>query len=131
MADVFGYIVENGDAQTIIDLCHNYGFRCDTPDDAYSVLQNVANGSDQGFVDVMSLHPDKDMLVDLFSKPAKTPIPQKNCERLNSMLVQTNQADGGVSVMRQAAPEQFQFNSQNAMIAFGIVALIGIAIIIK
>ena len=132
MADVFEYIVRNTPDATLSDFCHQAGYRCESDEDAYEIIKKVAmQGNDEDFVAVMSMHPDKDLLVELFSNPTPS-APSKNKEILNKMLVHTNQADGGVSIMR-GVPQGHEnaFNTTNALLLFGVVALIGIAIVIK
>lgn len=128
MADVFEYIVVNN-PDGVRSLANAYGYQCDTFDDGMYVLEDIAmNHGDRGFQDAMNLHPDKDIILGLFSSKKTS----RHC-KLDGMLQPTNQASGGTSTMQSTLPNNFMpaFNQTNTLLAVGIVALIGIAIIIK
>ncbi len=127
MADVFEYIVVNN-PDGVRNLAQAYGYQCDSFDDGMSVVQDVAmNHGDGGFQDVMNLHPDKEIILGLFSSKKTS----KHC-KLDGMLQPTNQASGGTSSTINTIPQNNSVSSHtNMLLAVGIVALIGIAIIIK
>jgi hypothetical protein len=75
--NVYHYIAENNpDAAN--EICKKYGyFQINSIDELANCLQNiVAQDGESGLKDVMSLHPDKDVLIELFDKKKDdTPTP--------------------------------------------------------
>lgn len=76
--NVYHYIAEsNPDAAN--EVCKKYGyFQINSIDELGQCLQNVvAQEGEKGLKDVMSLHPDKEVLIELFDKKKDetTPIP--------------------------------------------------------
>ena len=67
--NVYHYIAENNpDAAN--EVCKNYGyFQINSIDELANCLQGiVAQDGEKGLKDVMSLHPDKEVLIELFDK---------------------------------------------------------------
>jgi hypothetical protein len=75
--NVYHYIAEsNPDAAN--EVCKKYGyFQINSIDELANCLQGiVAQEGEKGLKDVMTLHPDKDVLIELFDKKKdSTPIP--------------------------------------------------------
>jgi hypothetical protein len=74
--NVYHYIAQNNpDAAN--DICKKFGyFQINSIDELANCLQNiVAQDGESALKDVMSLHPDKDVLIELFDKKKDEPTP--------------------------------------------------------
>lgn len=94
---VYTYIVEsNPDAA--YEICKKYGFfNIESKEEMAHCLQTIVSKEGEGaFKDIMELHPDKEVIMELFSKkkdeekptPAVAPAPPQ------MMLTETKSADG-------------------------------------
>lgn len=140
--NVFEYIAEhNTDAAE--DLCIQNGGAPTTMDELASMLQRVAEeGGEKGFADVMSLHPDMEILVEKFGASNKGQFSEfdgkhdcNKCRQLQQMLIQTNTgigANGQESSMAPLTLSQHLKNT-NSLLIFGAVSLgvIAICVLIK
>lgn len=84
---VYKYIVEsNPDAS--YEVCKKYGFFriADLDEMANSLQEIVAQGGEDSFKDVMDLHPDKDVILELFQKKSdlNAPHTKQDCGCRNS-----------------------------------------------
>jgi hypothetical protein len=141
MAKVFYYIATN-DEQAARDLCEKYGYECYDIDDVSAALMEISTSDDEGFKDVMSLHPEKNLLVEMFSGNkgfnSSHKESNKGCKRckLDGMLVHTNQADGTTATAAPVTAPVSQSQTltallqTNTFLVIGIVAMIGAAIMI-
>ena len=67
--NVYHYIAENN-PDAAFEVCKKYGyFQINSIDELANCLQNiVAQDGEGSFKEVMDLHPDKDVLIELFDK---------------------------------------------------------------
>ena len=123
--NVYHYIAENNpDAAN--EICKKYGyFQINSMDELSNCLQNiVAQDGEIGLKDVMSLHPDKDVLIELFDK--------KKDETTTPIVVQQPitmaQADGCSCNKSADGTSSPMVNQTNMYILFGAV-IVSIAIL--
>ncbi len=93
MIDVFLYIASNKPDEAA-QLCYAFGFSPETYEDGAACLREIfVNGGLDEQMQIMDLHPEKDLLLEMFlpNETAGSP--------LNKMLIKTNQADGDSSTM--------------------------------
>ena len=82
--NVYHYIAENN-PDAAYELCKKYGyFQINSLDELANTLQHiVANDGEKSLKEVMALHPDKDILIEIFDKkkvedtPVETAPPMK------------------------------------------------------
>jgi hypothetical protein len=86
--NVYHYIAENN-PDAAYDLCKKYGyFQINSLDELGNTLQHiVANDGEKSLKEVMALHPDKDILIEIFDKKKAeetpvvvTPAPMANAD---------------------------------------------------
>lgn len=139
MSEVFDYIAYNRPAE-VQDLCMSFGYPCDTHADAtQSLITMTQDGGEPTLKEIMNLHPEKDLIIELFSeggKAKRTTCP--NCP-IDNMMVKTNQADGGQSTM--SAPKEMpikgidfhlpaMLQQTNTLLIMGIISAFVIAMVV-
>lgn len=146
MTNVFDYIAESN-VNKAQALCDQHGEPADNIDDISQSLQEIASSNEDGLTEVMKLHPDKNVLVEMFGKQNKkfsnatgnsnygsmnTMCP--TC-RLDGMLLRTRAADGTNSATMATAstnntvPAILQTQT-NTIITVGIIAALLLAVIV-
>jgi hypothetical protein len=134
--DVFYYIAENNTDNSIA-LCNKYNLGCSFTDDIAAGLEHIANTGEEGFKEVMNLHPEKDVMIQLFSlkpKPVMAqatgvqPVQKNSCGCGNSGGGNYMNAIGG-NVFPQFQAMMMQ--QQNTLLMVGIIVLVGAAFYIK
>jgi len=123
--NVYHYIaVNNPDAAN--EVCKKYGyFQINNIDElAYCLQEIVAQEEEKGLNDVMSLHPDKEVLIELFDKKKdSTPIPLVMPQPIVA------NADGcGCNKSADGTSPSTLVNQTNMYILFGAV-IVSIAIL--
>jgi hypothetical protein len=89
--DVYSYIAYNN-ADAANDLCNQYGYHSISSLDhlAHTLQSIVALKGEAALKDVMELHPDKDVILEIFEKKNEViavpqqPEPQKDCSCMKS-----------------------------------------------
>ena len=123
--NVYHYIAQNNpDAAN--DICKKFGyFQINSIDELANCLQNiVAQDGESALKDVMSLHPDKDVLIELFDKKKDEPTTPVVVQQ--PMPIMAN-ADG-CSCNKNADGSSSMVNQTNMYILFGAV-IVSIAIL--
>jgi len=126
--NVYHYIAQNNpDAAN--EICKKYGyFQINSIDELANCLQNiVAQDGESGLKDVMSLHPDKDVLIELFDKKKDEPTTPVVLQNIPTMA----HADGCGCSNKSSADGTTQsslVNQTNMYILFGAV-IVSIAIL--
>ncbi len=136
MSDFFQHIVDNNPGGAA-DLCRAYQLDVQNTDEVEQGLYIIVDqGGEQGLRDVLQLHPEKNMLLDMFGNSSEVCQDEKcmGC-RLNRMLIATNQADGARSAMQATPapsnPHQLSVMLQtNTLLAIGIISFTIMAVVI-
>jgi hypothetical protein len=126
--NIFEYITFHNPNEAA-QLCANYGMRCNEPDEITNGLFTIAEmHGDNGFRNVVALHPDKEAITQYFSGREDC----DKCRRLNQGYIITNQADGGTSTAQAPAVHKdiSAVLETNKLLVIGIVCSIGLALII-
>lgn len=146
--DVFEYIYDqNPDAA--IALCQSYNMDVRSDADTITALREISvNGGNQGFADVLSLHPEREVIIENFSAPAgynkcRNGGAAGNCEdcNLSRLLLKSYNASGTGSTMQPYGNQGNNNQGNNAnlsaalmqtntLIFIGILSLIGMGIYI-
>lgn len=119
--NVYLYIAENN-PDAAFEVCKKYGyFQINSIDELANCLQNiVAQDGEGSFKEVMELHPDKDVLIELFDKKKDDTTPVVATPVANADGCSCNSADG-------TTPSPL-INQTHMYILFG-AAFVSIAII--
>lgn len=149
------YHIASANPMQAQQLCNKYNYNCDNEEQAAGALCEIADMGDAELKEVMSIHPDKEILVALFSNNTDNFLPSRrfvnfngdsdcgcgSCSgcgggrrvNLNDMFMRTNQADGSISSTTTAAPNSSMIVGMqtNTLIFVGILSLIGVAIYLK
>jgi hypothetical protein len=119
--NVYHYIAENN-PDAAFEVCKKYGyFQINSIDELANCLQNiVAQDGEGSFKEVMDLHPDKDVLIELFDKKKDDSTPVVATPVANADGCSCKSADG-------TTPSPL-INQTHLYILFG-AAFVSIAII--
>jgi hypothetical protein len=123
--NVYHYIAQNNpDAAN--DICKKFGyFQINSIDELANCLQNiVAQDGESALKDVMSLHPDKDVLIELFDKKKDEPTTPVVLQNIPTMA----HADGCSCNKSADGTPSPMVNQTNMYILFGAV-IVSIAIL--
>ena len=138
--NVIEYIVASKPNEAA-QVCQQNGQNPGTENDLINGLYDIVDEQGpNGFKKVLSIHPDKDIILENFAGNNNSNDFFRNangggksdCEncKLAGMLIKTNQANGGISTMMAASPYQNYNNSKDNLLIIGIVSLVVIAVII-
>ena len=85
MTTVYDYIA-NSNPQGAKDLCEAYGYRVTNPNSMSQNLKILVNNEGQDALEsMMDLHPDKEIILEYFSKPTPKEDATSNCGCLNNI----------------------------------------------
>ena len=150
MSDVYQRIAIHNPTKAS-QICNRYGYNCETIEEGAEALQVIADSGDAQFKEVMELHPEKDVILALFSSNNNNFPPRRyknfagdesgcgcsSCNGcsgrridLNDMFIQTNKASGGTSSTTTAAPDNSLIVSMqsNTIMMIGILAIVAVGI---
>jgi hypothetical protein len=140
MAEIIFHHIANANPGYASSLCSNYGFDCDNAEDGAEALQQISMGSNEGYKDVLSLLPEKDVIVEMFGSENKSSMHNANgnCPRCEAdkMIENFKAANGGginsfYSANGSGQQMQNMLMQTNTFIVLGIVASILVAVHLK
>lgn len=130
--DIFEYIATNNTDQAN-NLCQQYGIQCnsinDVADGLCAIAESDPTGQD-GAWDVMDLHPDKNMILELYGNA-----PCSNCN-LDQMMVRTPTMFSPQPLPRSYCADgtpnttTFTMPSTNTCLIVGAIVIFGLALIL-
>lgn len=129
MNGVFSLIAnENPDAAN--QICAQYGYdTCESQDEMAASLQEISNEYGvPAFKQIMAIHPDKDIILDLFRSTTQAP-GCANCHRMDTALHQTNTISAANGTAGTMAPSNntnqqqsyWQLVETNKLLVIGLV----------
>ena len=123
--DVFSHIAYNGDADKVAQMCYKYyGEYPVDEDNAAEMLQGIVDQvGEPGLRDVMSLHPEKGVMTEMFAGRSASSHDCEKCRRLNQMYQFTN--NGATGILSTMAPYRSQSNLErsNRYLTIGMITL--------
>lgn len=89
--NVYSYIAESN-PQGCFEICKKYGFfQVADVKEMSDVLQTIVGmENEDAFKDVMDLHPDKAVILELFEKKIDGPMTKQECDDLSGVMLNAN-----------------------------------------
>lgn len=133
------YIAENNQVE-VQQLCDNYQMPCETQEEAANSLVALAAMDNKTLKEVMEIHPDRDIIVELFGNGGSggkgsfhnaSGCGCDKCKKLDKMQHWIRQADGGTSTMGGSFPHDlFSGMPSNTLLILGIVGAFTLALVV-
>ena len=118
-------------------LCNEYGYQPQSDDEGALALQEISDSSTQGFWDVMNIHPDKEVLMEMFNGNNKKGYHNADgrgleCPgcRMDRAIMPTHTATGTAGTTTDNSVSSAADMQRNNLLVIGIVILAVAAIYI-
>lgn len=117
-------------------LCFDHGYDCQTAEDGAEALQEIAIESDQGWRQVMSLLPEKKIILEMFGKENNVCPHCQQDRMLMTMKAADGSSSGGLnsffsSQQSQSQAHAIHLSQTNTILMVGIIALVLVACQLK